>query len=150
MGRSAKDLAEAEARRQRALALHLQGASYAQIASALGYSGRAGAHVAVKKALADRQARGSSSVEAYEVEAARLDVVIAALSPQVRAGDVLAIDRYLKAIERRTVLSSQIASAAAPEPEVREVTTPVDEVRRRRLSRGANTARARGAEVANN
>lgn len=148
MGRSAKDLAEAEARQQRALALHLQGASYAQIASALGYSGRAGAHVAVKKALADRQASGSSSVEAYEVEAARLDVVIAALSPQVRAGDVLSIDRYLKAIERRTVLSSQIASAA--EPEVREVTTPVDEVRRRRLSRGANTARARGAEVANN
>ena len=147
MGRSAKSLSESATRRQRALALHLQGATYQQIGDALGFTAAA-AHAAVKKALAERQGPSpQGTAEAFAVEAARLDVVIAALTRQVRQGDVLAIDRYMKAIARRTELAGLIESAA-PEPVQAEVRTPLDELRQRRASRGAKPARAGGAEMA--
>ena len=132
---AAEDVA---AKRTRALALHLQGASYQQIADALGYAGKSGAHAAVREALADR---GSSSelVEAYQVEAARIDLLVAALSPAVRSGDVQAIDRYLKVIERRTALAALIADAAPPVEDER-VRTPLDELNARRAARGSTAA----------
>ena len=125
------------AKRTRALALHLQGASYQQIADALGYAGKSGAHAAVREALADR---GSSSelVEAYQVEAARIDMLVAALSPAVRSGDVQAIDRYLKVIERRTALAALIADAPSVDDE--RVRTPLDELNARRAARGSTSA----------
>ena len=41
------------------------------------------------------------TAEAYEVEAARVDVVIASLSPAVRTGDPASVNAYLKAIARK-------------------------------------------------
>ena len=146
MGQSRQALADAEARRKRALALHLGGASYGQIAEALGYASRSGAHSAVRDALAERDT-AQSAQEALQVELARLDVVIGALTPAVRAGDVQAIDRYLRTIERRTQLATVVADSAAV-GEQKEVRTPLDELQRRRASRGAGAARSRGAEVA--
>ena len=150
MTQSAKTLAEAAVRRNKALALHLQGASYQQIADAVGYNSRSAAHAAVKAALSDRSAGDDVSVgtaEAYEVEAARVDVVIASLSPAVRTGDPASVNAYLKAIARRTALAGMIA-ASQPAPVVQEVNSPLDELRERRAARGAGSAGAGRASVA--
>lgn len=150
MARSRQDLRKAADNQQRALALHLQGASYAQIADVLGYANRGGAHAAVKKALQERNSGSVGTTEAFEVEAARLDMVIAALTPAVRAGDEKAIGRYMQAAQRRTELAGMIASAAAPAADevTQEARTPLDELRSRRAARGASAARQGRAEVA--
>ena len=133
---AAEDVA---AKRTRALALHLQGASYQQIADALGYAGKSGAHAAVREALADR-GPSSELVEAYQVEAARIDLLVAALSPAVRSGDVQAIDRYLKVIERRTALAALILGAEPVVEDENVRTTPLDELNARRAARGSTAA----------
>lgn len=150
MGQSSKALVAAAAKRQKALALHLQGASYQQIADAVGYNSRSAAHNAVRTALTDRQSGDTGPVgttEAFETEAARVDVVIASLSPAVRMGDPASVNAYLKAIARRTALAGMIA-ASQPAPVVQEVKSPLDELRERRAARGAGSAGAGRASVA--
>lgn len=138
MGRSSREMAEAANKRRQALGLHVQGASYQQIAERLGYATRGSAHAAVKAALAERSPSSPDVGESYRVEAARLDVVIAALSPRVKAGDVQAVDRYLRAIERRTVVAGLLEGAEAGTAEVaKEAATPLDELRSRRAARAA-------------
>ena len=55
------------------------------------------------------------------------------------SGDVQAIDRYLKVIERRTALAALILGAE-PVVEDENVRTPLDELNARRAARGSTTA----------
>ena len=142
---SSKRQSETDAKRSRALALHLQGRSYQRIADELGYASRSGAHAAVRDALSE-QVASADLVEAYRVEAYRVDVLIQALTPGMESGDVQSADRYLKAIQRRTELSALLATADAPE--VVEVKSPLDELTKRRAARGAGASRKGRAEVA--
>lgn len=138
-----KDVADKQAR---ALALHLQGASYDQIAELLGYASKAGAHKAVQSALKNR-VPSASREDAYRTEAARLDLVLTALSPLVRKGDPKSVALFLAASERRTEVADLIAASSigtgadAPATGVR---TPIDEINARRASRGTARGAARG------
>lgn len=106
-----------DARRAKALELHLAGATYDAIAQAVGYASRSGAHKAVQEALAGlgRPAAGS---EVADAAIARLDAMLTGLWPKARRGDVQAIDRVLRIEERRMLLETERASAegAAAEP----------------------------------
>lgn len=97
-------------RADKALELHLAGASYQQIADALGLGSKSTAHDLVKSALADRGAPDAGPVE---TELARLDALLTALWAKARRGDVQATDRALRIMERQTQLRSvQTAQAA--------------------------------------
>lgn len=140
-----KDAADKQAR---ALGLHLQGASYQQIADVLGYANRMSAHKAVTAALKNR-VPPVETVEAYQVEAARLEMVLTALSPAVRAGDTKATPLFMAAAARRTELARFMAEPAAAAEATRppEVRTPLDELVARRATRG-NRGVVRGAKPA--
>lgn len=100
-------------RRAKALELHLAGATYDAIATAVGYASRSGAHKAVQEALSGlgRPAAGS---EVLTTEIARLDAMLTGLWPKARRGDVQAVDRVLKISERRAQLLAMSAGEAQP------------------------------------
>lgn len=91
----------AEKQRQ-ALELRKAGASYAMIAERLGYENKGSAYRAVMTAL-DRTLREPAD-ELRELEVARLDALLLALWPQATRGDLGAIDRVLRLMERRAKL----------------------------------------------
>lgn len=141
-------LSEVAERQQRALALHLQGATFDQIAQVLGYATRSGAHRAVQAALQNRVPT-ASRLEAYKLEAARCDLVLTALAPSVKAGDPKSVALFLAASERRTVLSTLLdESAVSTGDQPQGVRTPLDELHARRAARGGNRGTARGARTA--
>lgn len=124
---NAKDRAE---RNQRALELHLAGATYERIAQVLGFASKATAHACVKAALA---ARPVEDGDPADVELARLDAMLVGLWPKARKGDVHAVDRVLKISERRVALmalTSRPATGPAP-------VDPLDELRARRDNKRA-------------
>lgn len=105
-------------RDQRALELHLAGASYAQIARIVGLASKSSAHDAVKRALAAReQGPGQDVTEAVETELARLDAMLAGLWNAARRGDTAAVDRVLKIGERRTNLLAMLSRKPEAAPE---------------------------------
>lgn len=140
-------LSEVVERQQRALALHLQGATFEQIAQLLGYASRGSAHNAVQAALKNRVPT-ASRVEAYRVEAARCDMVLTALAPQVKAGDPKSVALFLTASERRTQLAGLLDDAPSASKPAQEVRTPLDELHARRAARGGNRGTSRGARAA--
>jgi hypothetical protein len=126
---NAKDRQE---RNQRALELHLAGATYERIAQVLGFASKATAHKAVKDALAARPLPEEGEDPAT-VELARLDAMLVGLWPQARKGNVAAVDRVLKISERRVALmalANRPATGSAP-------VDPLDELRQRRDSKRA-------------
>lgn len=125
---------EADDRRARAVELRLAGATYDAIAKAVGYASRSGAHKAVQEALADPSQDGPS--EATETDLARLDAMLTGLWPKARRGDVQAVDRVLRIIERRTSLL-----LIASKDETHEEVSLVDELAARRGA-GAQAAGA--------
>ena len=137
---------EAAEKQRRAVALHLQGATFEQIAQLLGYAHKSGAHKAVQTGLGN-QVPTASVVEAYQLESARCDLVLTALAPQVKAGDAKSVALFLAASERRTYLSAMLDNApSVSKPQ--EVRTPLDELNARRAARGGNRGTARGARTA--
>ena len=130
----------ASEKRERALGMHLAGATYQQIADRLGYASRSGAHAAVQEALNERVGAGEV-VDAYRAEATRIDVLIGVLTGPMRAGDLGAVDRYMRAIERRTQLAALISQHMAPDVEGR-VKTPLDELADRRARGRSRTSGA--------
>lgn len=106
MGNSAKrDARKAALLRKDAEALRLreQGLSYDDIAKKLGYANRAGAHVAVKRRLDQLKAECLEAAEdVRQLELSRLDRLHAGLAKRAERGDVRAVDRVLRIMERRS------------------------------------------------
>jgi hypothetical protein len=83
-----------------ALEMRGRGRSYDEIAAALGYADKSGAWRLVEAALGELIREPAEAVKALELE--RLDKALAALWPQVSTGDVFAIDRLIKIMDRRS------------------------------------------------
>jgi len=89
-------------RQRSAVDLRKAGATYLEIAQALGYSNKQGAYNAVQTALF--KTLQEPSEEARQMDLARLDSLLMALWSRARAGDLPTIDRVLKILERRARL----------------------------------------------
>lgn len=91
-------------RQAKALELRRAGRSYAEIAAALGLS-KGGCHKLVHQGLAEsRAAIAGSADELRAEEASRLDALLTATWPDARRGNLQAVDRVLKVMERRARL----------------------------------------------
>lgn len=92
-------------RRQIAVAMRREGSTYEKIGNHLGVSTTA-AHKHVTRALESIQTATAKELELYRaLEADRLDAIQAAIWPQaIEKGDLKAIDRILKVMERRAKL----------------------------------------------
>ncbi len=94
----------ARERERKAMELRLAGATYAQIAQALGIS-QAGAHKAVMRALKRLNEKLNEQAEQVRrLELERLDRMLLALWPQAQKGNHGAVDRILRIMERRARL----------------------------------------------
>lgn len=104
----AKGAAKLQAERSLAMAgealrLRLQGATYERIAREVGYSDRANAHRAVKGRMAEmRDECAELTEEVRQQELARLDAMLELLWGRIEEGDLAAMDRVLRIMERRT------------------------------------------------
>lgn len=84
-----------------ALALRLAGATFEQIGQKLGITDSA-AHKLVKKALADNATTTNDQTDTLrQIEIERLDMALLAIAQQVKAGNLGAIDRWVKISESR-------------------------------------------------
>lgn len=93
---------EVNHRQLRALELRLTGMQYEDIANQLGYADRAAAYGAVRAVIARREHEAVD--EMRTIEGARLDAIAATLWPLVETGDLAAVDRMLKLMQRRAAL----------------------------------------------
>lgn len=98
---STKRVSAAEKRRQ-AVELRKAGATFEEIAQAVGYSNKGTAYRAVEQALKD--AVREPARELIELEVQRLDLLLRAIWPQVARGHLGAVDRALRVAERRSRL----------------------------------------------
>lgn len=106
-------------RRARALQLRKEGANFDQIAEELGMS-RSAAHKTVQRAIAELATLAETEVaELRALESARLDELHQAVWPQAVAGDLPALDRVIRIMERRARLLGLDAPAkvASTNPE---------------------------------
>jgi hypothetical protein len=87
-------------KKRTALEMRAKGKSYQEIADALGYADRSGPWELVQTALRELVQEPADIVRQLELE--RLDKALAALWPQVQLGDVFAIDRMIKIMDRRS------------------------------------------------
>ena len=93
---------EAHHRQSQALQLRLQGLEYAEIAERLGYADKASAYVAIRDLIARHSYEGVD--EMRTVEGMKLNKLEAKLWDLVDAGDLAAIDRLIKVMQRRANL----------------------------------------------
>ena len=102
-------------RRVKALELRKTGGSYRQIGRALGVSQET-AHKDVMHGLAELATQAHGHAEEYRaLEVERLDVAILAVATLVRAGDLAAIDRWIRLSEsRRKLLGLDLPVKVAP------------------------------------
>ena len=89
----------AHERQLAALKLRRTGMAYEDIAIRLGYKCRSSAYYAVKAVLERREREPANEVRAMEL--GRLDRMLQTLWPRVEFGDLEAMDRALKIMERR-------------------------------------------------
>jgi hypothetical protein len=89
-------------RRIKALELRKAGATYQEIADALGFGNRANACRAVTQALTETIAEAAEPLRKLEVE--RLDKMLRSIWLKVTQGDVVAINTGLRIMERRAKL----------------------------------------------
>lgn len=106
-------LAAAERQRQ-ALELRKAGVGFQAIADRLGYKDHSGAYRAVKTALKKTLQEPADEVRRVEVE--RLDAMLLGLWSSAKAGNLLAVDRVLRIMQRRADLLGLDA------PQKREIT----------------------------
>ena len=97
-----KNRALATERQRQALELHKAGFGYQAIADRLGYSGPSGAYAAIQSAL--RKTLQGPADELRKMEGERLDAMQVRLWPRAIKGDLWAIDRVLKIMDRRARL----------------------------------------------
>ena len=89
-------------RRRRALELRMKGQSFSDIASQVGYASPSGAYKAVRAAL---QAEALATVaEVRQIHTARLEKVLGAIWDAVCRGELRAIDRALRVLDREAKL----------------------------------------------
>ena len=101
MGNTERKLQALDKQRQ-ALELRSAGYSYETIAAQLHYADRGGAHKAVVAGLKASLREPSERLRALEEE--RLDKLLAAIWAKALAGDLKAVDRCLRILERRARL----------------------------------------------
>ena len=89
-------------RQRRAFELHLAGVTYEQIASALGYASHSGAHKAVSAYV--KQFRTEPTQELIAIESARIDRLWRAIWERALGGDLKALDRAIRLMDRRAKL----------------------------------------------
>lgn len=87
---------------RKAIELRKAGATYEKIAEALGYENRSGAYKIVISALRDLVQEPARELRTLEAE--RLDSMTLALWARAQKGDLAAIDRLLRIMERRARL----------------------------------------------
>jgi hypothetical protein len=92
------DLRTDEKQRQ-AAALRLAGVEYSKIAEQLGYASASGAYHAAQAGLTAAVDEPKSQIRALELR--RLDEMLVGLWRKARGGDLAAVDRVLKVMERR-------------------------------------------------
>jgi len=93
---------QAKERQRQALELRKAGATYEDIASKLRYASATGAHKAVVRAMQAIIEEPAQEVRKIEIE--RLDRMLLSVWGQVRDGNLGAIDRVLRIMERRARL----------------------------------------------
>lgn len=95
-------IVEAHDRQARALELRLTGMEYEDIAAQLGYADRATAFKACRAVLARREYESADEMRA--IEGAKLNKLETTLWALVDNGDLAAIDRLIKVMQRRANL----------------------------------------------
>lgn len=96
---------DAVVRSNRALELKMAGATWQQIADTLHYKNQRGARAAVDTALQREQRRVGDIREEYRtMQLLRTERSMRAIWPQVIAGDLFAVDRMIKIMERQAKL----------------------------------------------
>lgn len=86
----------------KALELRKAGATYEMIAQQLGYASKSSAFTAVSRLM--NKSRREGGKEAFEMELRRLDDLLMSVWPAARQGELSAIDRALRIMERRAKL----------------------------------------------
>lgn len=99
-GKGTAKKADTAERRRKALELRKAGATYEQIAEQLDYDNRGSAWKAVDAALKEITAEPAAEVRQLELE--RLDALLLSLWKQARGGNLGAVDRVLRLMERRS------------------------------------------------
>lgn len=103
-GAPGHDLAQAAARRTRAVTMRLAGMTYEQVAAECGYSTKDAARQAVLRALSRIE---TERVEQYRtLENARLDRAQAAIWPKVIEGNLHAVEVFLRLSARRARMNN--------------------------------------------
>ena len=110
--KSSPRLIKARLREAEAVRLRIEGASYREIADALGYQGPSGAYKAVERAI-ERLCPVERAETLRRIEAARLDRLWRRLWRKLEEGDLSVVDRLLRIMERRARLLGLDAPAKA-------------------------------------
>lgn len=101
VARKARAVVTAE-RRAKAVQMKIEGATWQQIADALGYSHKGSAYTDVQRALEQNVIQQGLAVEAWrELELSRLDAMQLAIWPKAMDGDSRAIETCLKILDQR-------------------------------------------------
>jgi hypothetical protein len=106
-------------RQQKALEMKRTGATYQQIAYALGYRNRSSAADAVTRAMRDTVSKETAN-ELRLLELARLDSMWMVLWPLTLKADLKAIDRCLRIMERRAAICGPNAPTKVRMPVITE------------------------------
>ena len=99
-------------RRLRALELRMRGLTYADIASQVGYASPSGAHKAVRAALEAEALMAASEVR--DLLVMRLETLLQGIWDAACRGDLQAIDRVLRVLDREAKL---LGLDLPPQPE---------------------------------
>lgn len=132
--------------RERVVEMFLAGAAFSAIADAVGLAG--GADEAKTVVAEEMRSRSSTQGQVVAAEIARLDALLTAVWPHARKGDPAAIDMALKISDRRIKAIALLPESAATETSEPGVSTPLDELNRRRAARGSGASRKGVAKVA--
>ena len=139
---SPKATRAAESRREKAakaLELRKAGFTYDQIATQVGYASRSGAYKAVNSALQEITREPAEVLRSLELE--RLDALTLAVWRKARQGNVQAIDRVVKLMERRSKLTGLDA------PEAHKVEGNLAELLALGLAEGGDTSSSEVGDI---
>lgn len=128
--------AEVRDREDRVVQFRLAGMNFDAIAKAVGFRDRSAAWKAYSRAMTRRAVpEGGSREDEIALEVARLDQMQAQIWPRANRGDLAAMDRVLKIMERRDRLAARIS--AAPVLPAEGVVVGLDVVEKLRRQRAA-------------
>jgi len=113
-------IAAARDKERRAVALHMAGMKFDDIAEQVGYTNRGTAYETVMRAIRRETTQNVEEVRAAEI--ARLDELMLTLWPKARRGELQAIDRVLKLMERRAKYLGGLEAPAKIDVTVEQIT----------------------------